>query len=78
MDWGDFLSQEAGRRGLSPEQKETLLAALPTEDAQIHQLNIASDLNITEATVKSRFAGIYKKFQVSCPDLTNHGGAGKF
>ncbi|WP_445635523.1 NACHT domain-containing protein [Nostoc sp. DSM 114161] len=78
MDWEDFLSQEAGRHGLSPEQKETLLAALPREDAQINQLNIASDLNITEATVKSRFAGIYKKFQVSCPDLTKQQGAGKF
>ncbi|MFN6436059.1 MAG: transcriptional regulator [Nostoc sp. DedSLP01] len=78
MDWGDFLSQEAGRHGLSPEQKETLLAALPKEDAQINQVKIASDLNITEATVKSRFAGIYKKFQVSCPDLTKQQGAGKF
>ncbi|MBD2518452.1 NACHT domain-containing protein [Nostoc sp. FACHB-973] len=78
MDWRDFLSQEAGKHGLSPEHKETLLAALPKEDTQINQINLASDLNITEATVKSRFAGIYKKFQVSCPDLAKHGGAGKF
>ncbi|HYW19381.1 MAG TPA: AsnC family protein [Nodularia sp. (in: cyanobacteria)] len=78
MNWLDFLGEEAGKRGLSPEQKETLLAALPQEDAQINHRELASDLSISEATVKSRLANIYKKFQVSCPELVQHQGAGKF
>ncbi|WP_244329216.1 transcriptional regulator [Tolypothrix sp. PCC 7910] len=78
MDWQDFLRQEAGKHGLSPEQEETLLAALPHENAQISQVKLADILKISEATVKSRLKIIYDKFRESCPALANQEGAGKF
>jgi hypothetical protein len=78
MDWQDFLRQEAGKHGLSPEQEETLLAALPHENAQISQVKLANELQITEAAVKSRLKIIYDKFRESCPALANQEGAGKF
>lgn len=78
MDWQDFLRQEAGKHGLSPEQEETLLAALLQENAQISQVKLADELNISEAAVKSRLKNIYDKFRESCPALANQEGAGKF
>ncbi len=78
MDWQDFLRQEAGKHGLSPEQEETLLAALPHENAQISQVKLADELKISEAAVKSRLKIIYDKFRESCPALATQEGAGKF
>ncbi len=78
MDWQDFLRQEAGKHGLSPEQEETLLAALTHENAKINQVKLADTLKISEAAVKSRLGIIYDKFGESCPALANQEGAGKF
>jgi len=78
MDWQDFLHQEAGKHGLSPEQEDTLLAALPYENAKISQVKLAANLQISEATIKNRLGNIYEKFRESCPALVEQEGAGKF
>jgi hypothetical protein len=41
MDWQEFLQGESGRHGLSPEQTETLLAALfSSEKAHLNQAQL--------------------------------------
>lgn len=78
IEWKDFIRSEAGKHGLSLEQEETLVAVFPDKNKQIDQKKLASDLSISEATVKSRLGGIYEKFEVSCPQLANQQGAGKW
>jgi hypothetical protein len=78
MIWQDFLNQQADTQGLSVEEKNTLLTALPHADAQINQIKLSHELKITEATVKNRLQKIYKKFEDVCPELAENKGAGKF
>jgi len=78
MDWQEFLQGESGRHGLSPEQTETLLAALfSSEKAHLNQAQLSVSLSIEEPTVKQRLGEIYKKFSKNFPELTNQQGAGK-
>ena len=77
MKWEDFLKEEAGIHGLSSDQEETLLAAFPKLNEQRNQKQLVTELCIAEPTVKSRLAGIYEKFQYSCPQLAKQNGAGK-
>ncbi|HLP92116.1 MAG TPA: hypothetical protein VK184_26435 [Nostocaceae cyanobacterium] len=77
MEWEDFIKQEAGLHGLSKEEEETLLAALPQLNNQINQKQLAIKFNISEATVKKRLAPIYEKFAQSCNAITQQEGAGK-
>jgi hypothetical protein len=79
MNWQEFLQHEAQTHGLSPEQEETLLAALPSQDNHRNLAQIADDLKVSEYALKSksRLAGIYEAFTESCPELAERGGAGK-
>jgi predicted transcriptional regulator len=78
MNWQDFLNQQADTQGLSVEEKNTLSTTLPHADAQINQIKLSNELQITEATVKNRLQKIYKKFENVCPELAENKGAGKF
>ncbi|MBE8971017.1 NACHT domain-containing protein [Nostocales cyanobacterium LEGE 12452] len=77
MDWQVFLRRETAKHGLSLEQQETLLAALPDENTKISQVKLVNELNISEAAVKNRLGNIYDKFCGSCPALRDQEGAGK-
>jgi len=77
MNWQEFIQKESGKHGLSPELEATLLAALPEEKVQQILGNIALDLQISEAAVKSRLTEIYERFQESCHQLSQQKGAGK-
>jgi hypothetical protein len=78
MNWQEFLNQQADLQRLSVEEKQSLLTALPHEDAQINQIKLSAKLQITEAAVKNRLQKIYKKFENVCSNLSEIKGAGKF
>lgn len=79
MNWQEFLQQQARSCGLSPEQEDTLLAALPSEDEQRNLAQIANNMNVSEYALKSRsrLGGIYKAFAKIVPGLAETKGAGK-
>ena len=78
MDWQEFLKSESGIHGLSPEQTETLLAALfSPEKAPLNQTKLEMKLNTSDDNVKKRLGEIYKKFSKSFPELASQQGAGK-
>ena len=79
MNWQEFLQQQAISCGLSLEQEETLLAALPSENEQKNLAQIANNLNVGESALKSksRLGGIYQAFAKIVPGLAETKGAGK-
>ncbi|MEG4516122.1 MULTISPECIES: hypothetical protein [unclassified Microcoleus] len=78
MKWKEFIEDQAGRHGLSGEQTETLLEALPFSDkAPATQEEIRAKLNIGIPAVKGRMKDIYKIFEMSFPLLIDKKSAGK-
>src|SRR4028119_2022407 len=78
MKWQEFITDEAGRHGLSGEQTDTLSKALFSPDkAPATQEEIGAKSHIGIPAVKERMKNIYKKFGMSFPLLVGHKGAGK-
>jgi hypothetical protein len=78
MDWQEFIKDEAGRHGLSGEQTDTLLEALPSPDkAPLNQIKMTDKFNIGIPAVKQRMKDIYNKFGMSFPLLVDQKCRGK-
>jgi predicted transcriptional regulator len=78
MTWQKFLDEQAGKQGLSTQETETLLKAIPNENAELNKIKLSEEFKIEESTVTSRLQKIYKKFENVCSELREKDGVGKF
>ncbi|MDJ1183312.1 NACHT domain-containing protein [Roseofilum casamattae] len=77
ISWEEFIKDIAGKRGLSVEEEQMLLARFPSADERVSERRVAGQFPCSEGTVKKTMGDIYSKFAGVCTDLVNREGAGK-
>lgn len=69
MSWKIFLNSVAAKHKLTPFERETLFHWLPTEDTEKYAKQIAHESGYAYGTIQKRFLNIYRKFELSYPEL---------
>ena len=77
MDWNDFLAEMSDRLRLTSEQREVLMARLADENRGKSEAKVATDLNISVATLKKHMNAIYALAGDEFPSVAQIKGRGK-
>lgn len=77
MEWVEFLDSIAIKHKLTADQSATLLARFDRRNDDKNNIQISTELNISEVLLKKRLGEIYKIFEPTCPDIASSQSRGK-